>query len=67
MNGFAWQAGFLAGPATGGALLAWNPLALPAVAAVSCFAAALTMPLVDRVLPEGERRSPVAGRERAAR
>jgi MFS family permease len=48
--GLAWQSGFLIGPSAGSALLGVAPLALPALCAVTCVAAALGTRLVERNL-----------------
>jgi len=40
--GLAWQSGFLLGPSAGSAILAWHPLALPAVGAAVCLVIALS-------------------------
>ena len=57
--GFAWQAGFLIGPSVGGVLLGAAPLALPAVAAAVCLAAAFGATIVDRELAPDMQRTPV--------
>ncbi len=54
----SWSAGSILGPAVGGPLLGWQPLAVwPIAAAVSVFAAAGCLAL-ERRLPEGVRRTP---------
>jgi MFS family permease len=42
--GFAWQAGFVVGPATGGFLIDHLPLAFPAAAAAICILATIVLP-----------------------
>ena len=42
--GFAWQAGFVLGPAGGGFLIDHWPLAFPAVAAAVCLLATSVLP-----------------------
>jgi MFS family permease len=42
--GFAWQAGFMVGPAGGGFLIGRSPLAFPAIAAAMCIALAVLLP-----------------------
>ncbi|MFL6068179.1 MAG: MFS transporter [Gaiellaceae bacterium] len=61
--GFAWQLGFIAGPATGGFILGANPSALwPTMAAICLVGAAYSLRL-ERRLPETVRVTP--RRERA--
>ena len=48
--GFAWQAGFMVGPASGGFLLDRLPLAFPVVAAAVCILAAIALPRASRLL-----------------
>jgi len=62
--GLAWQAGFLFGPSLGGIVLGVAPLALPALCALGCLAAAAGTVAVDRELSPEQRR--VAVRVRAA-
>jgi MFS family permease len=65
--GFAWQLGFIAGPATGGAILGADPRALwPVMAAVCLLGAAYSLrierrlPAAVRVTPRRERETVVA-------
>lgn len=53
--GFAWQAGFMVGPAGGGLLIDHMPDAFPAAAAVICTLAALLLPRAARLLPSDVR------------
>src|SRR5690348_5868896 len=53
--GVAWQAGFLIGPSLGGSVLGAAPLALPALCAVGCLAAAAGTVAVDRVFSPDQR------------
>ena len=46
--GFAWQAGFVIGPAGGGFLIDHLPLAFPATAAAICIVATFTLPRAAR-------------------
>jgi MFS family permease len=41
---FAWQAGFMVGPAGGGFLIGRSPLAFPTIAAAICVALAILLP-----------------------
>jgi MFS family permease len=51
--GFAWQAGFVVGPASGGFLIDHSPLAFPAAAAAICMLAAIALPrTAHRLEPE---------------
>ena len=55
----SWSAGSILGPAVGGPLLGWHPLAVwPLAAAISVFAATGCLAL-ERRLPERVLRSPV--------
>lgn len=56
--GFSWQAGFLIGPSLGGIVLGAFPLALPALCAAGCLAAARATRSVDRSLGPDVRGNP---------
>jgi predicted MFS family arabinose efflux permease len=59
LGSISWSAGSILGPAIGGPLLGWHPLAVwPLAAAISVFAAIGCLAL-ERRLPERVRRSPV--------
>jgi MFS family permease len=58
LSGFAWQLGFIAGPAAGGFLLGAEPFALWPVAAAICAGAGLYALTLERALPETERLTP---------
>src|SRR5207237_5280602 len=59
LGAMSWSAGSIIGPAVGGPLLGWHPLALwPLAAAISVFAGVGCLAL-ERRLPEGVLRSPV--------
>jgi MFS family permease len=58
VNGFAWQLGFIIGPAAGAAILAAAPTALWLIAAVACAAAGAYAMRFERRLPESVRRTP---------
>lgn len=56
--GFSWQLGFIIGPATGGAVLGAEPLALwPIMAGLSLVGALYALRL-ERILPAKVRRNP---------
>ena len=56
--GFSWQAGYLVGPALGGALLVAGAGMLPAAALVACFGATAGAILLGRSLPIAVRLTP---------
>jgi MFS family permease len=59
LGSMSWSAGSILGPAVGGPLLGWHPLAVwPLAAAISVFAAVGCLAL-ERRLPERVLRSPV--------
>jgi MFS family permease len=61
LGSMSWSVGSILGPAAGGPLLGWHPLAVwPAAAAVSMLAALGCLAL-ERHLPEGVRRTPTSG------
>jgi MFS family permease len=58
LSSMSWSAGSILGPAVGGALLGWHPLAVwPVAAAVCVFSAAACLAL-ERHLPARVRRTP---------
>jgi MFS family permease len=65
LNGFGFQLGGAAGRAAGGFALALIPHGLWLVAAAAAFAAGLSALLLERVLPEGLRRTPQLATESA--
>ena len=58
LSAMSWSAGAILGPAVGGALLGWHPLAVWPIAAVVCVVAASGCLLLERRLPERVRRTP---------
>ena len=58
LSAMSWSAGSILGPAVGGALLGWHPLAVWPVAAAVCLFAAAGCLALERHLPEGVRRTP---------
>ena len=58
LSAMSWSAGSILGPAVGGALLGWHPLAVWPIAAAVCVVAAAGCLLLERRLPEGVRRTP---------
>ena len=61
LGSMSWSAGSILGPAIGGPLLGWHPLAVWPLAAAASVAAAFGCLALERRLPEGVRRSPVGG------
>ncbi|MGZ6728140.1 MAG: MFS transporter [Gaiellaceae bacterium] len=58
LSAMSWSAGSILGPAVGGALLGWEPLAVWPVAAAVCLFSATGCLALERRLPEGVRRTP---------
>ncbi len=58
LSAMSWSAGSILGPAVGGALLGWHPLAAWPIAAAVCLIAAAGCLLLERRLPESVRRTP---------
>ena len=58
LSAMSWSAGSILGPAVGGALLGWHPLAVWPIAAAVCVVAAIGCLLLERRLPERVRRTP---------
>jgi MFS family permease len=59
LGSMSWSAGSILGPAIGGPLLGWHPLAVWPLAAAISVAAAFGCLALERRLPERVRRSPV--------
>ena len=58
LGAMSWSAGSILGPAVGGALLGWHPLAVWPIAAAVCVVAAAGCLALERRLPERVRRTP---------
>src|SRR5438874_2642546 len=58
LSAMSWSAGSILGPAVGGALLGWQPLAVWPVAAAVCLFSAAGCLALERRLPERVRRTP---------
>ena len=58
LGSMSWSAGSILGPAVGGALLGWHPLAVWPIAASVCAFCALACLALERRLPVGVRRTP---------
>jgi predicted MFS family arabinose efflux permease len=58
LSAMSWSAGAILGPAVGGPLLGWHPLALWPISAAVCLFAAAGCLLLERRLPERVRRTP---------
>jgi predicted MFS family arabinose efflux permease len=58
LGSMSWSAGSILGPAVGGALLDWHPLAVWPVAAAVCLVSAGACLLLERSLPPRVRRTP---------
>jgi predicted MFS family arabinose efflux permease len=58
LGSMSWSAGSILGPAVGGPLLGWHPLALWPLAAAVCVGSALGCLALERRLPTGLRRTP---------
>jgi predicted MFS family arabinose efflux permease len=66
LGSMSWSAGTILGPAVGGPLLGWHPLAVWPISAAVCLLAAFGCLALERKLPTNVRRTP-KGRERAVR
>jgi len=66
LGSMSWSAGSILGPAIGGPLLGWHPLAVWPLAAGVSIAAAFGCLALERRLPDAVRRSPVGGPIEAA-
>lgn len=58
LGSMSWSAGSILGPAVGGPLLGWHPLAVWPIAAAVCLAAAAACVVLERRLPARVRRTP---------
>ena len=58
VNGFAWQLGFIVGPAAGATIMGAAPYALWPIAATTCLAGALGALALERALPAEHRLTP---------
>jgi predicted MFS family arabinose efflux permease len=58
IGSMSWSAGSILGPAIGGPLLGWHPLAVWPLAAATCVGSALACLALERRLPAGVRRTP---------
>jgi predicted MFS family arabinose efflux permease len=58
LGSMSWSAGSILGPAVGGPLLGWHPLAVWPLAAAICVGSALGCLALERRLPTGVRRTP---------
>ena len=58
LSAMSWSAGGILGPAVGGVLLGWHPLAVWPIAAAVCIFSAAGCLLLERRLPERVRRTP---------
>jgi len=58
LSAMSWSAGGILGPAVGGVLLGWHPLAVWPIAAAVCVFSATGCLLLERRLPERVRRTP---------
>jgi MFS family permease len=58
LGSMSWSAGSILGPAVGGPLLGWHPLAVWPIAAAVCLVAAAGCLLLERTLPPTVRRTP---------
>jgi MFS family permease len=59
LGSMSWSAGSILGPAVGGPLLGWHPLAVWPIAAGVCVFSAFGCLALERRLPEGIRRTPL--------
>jgi predicted MFS family arabinose efflux permease len=60
LSAMSWSAGSILGPAVGGPLLGWHPLAVWPIAAAVCLIAAVGCLALERRLPRNVRRTPRA-------
>jgi predicted MFS family arabinose efflux permease len=58
LGSMSWSAGSILGPAIGGPLLGWHPLAVWPLAAATCVGSAAGCLALERRLPTGVRRTP---------
>jgi len=58
LSAMSWSAGSILGPAVGGPLLGWHPLAVWPISAAVCLLAAVGCLRLERRLPERVRRTP---------
>jgi predicted MFS family arabinose efflux permease len=58
LSSMSWSAGSILGPAIGGPLLGWHPLAVWPIAAAVCLCSAVGCLALERRLPAGVRRTP---------
>jgi predicted MFS family arabinose efflux permease len=58
LSAMSWSAGSILGPAVGGPLLGWHPLAVWPIAAAVCLIAAVGCLALERRLPRNVRRTP---------
>jgi MFS family permease len=58
LGSMSWSAGAILGPAVGGPLLGWHPLAVWPISAAVCILAAAGCLLLERRLPDRVRRTP---------
>jgi MFS family permease len=58
LGSMSWSAGSILGPAIGGPLLGWYPLAVWPLAAATCVCSAAGCLALERRLPAGVRRTP---------
>ena len=58
LSAMSWSAGSIVGPAVGGPLLGWHPLAVWPIAAAVCLLAAVGCLALERRLPRNVRRTP---------
>jgi MFS family permease len=64
LGSMSWSVGSVLGPAVGGPLLGWHPLAVWPIAAGVCVVAAVGCLLLERSLPDAVRRTPTRRAQR---